>query len=229
MFVSQVLLHISRKFGIRERTRQLAHDPPQMQTSDPAVMRALAHPLRIEIMEAMDDAGEATASEIAERLDQSVANASFHLRLLASAGFIERAEPRGREKPWRTKHRGRNLRPEHDDPSSIAEASELGALVVQREAARMAAFLRAAPAHLRSGEWIPAVTVSTATFWATAEEMAEVSQELATLLNRFEDRSDPANRPEGAVKGRLFSTLNPDLEELIQGAEDSEPSDDGAS
>jgi len=207
----------------------LTHDTPQMQTSDPAVMRALAHPLRIEIMEAMDDVGEATASEIAERLNQSVANASFHLRLLASAGFIERAEPRGREKPWRAKHRGRDLRPDAADPASVAESTELGALIVQREAARMVSFLRAAPGHMRSGEWIPAITVNTSTFWATAEEMAEVSQELATLLERFEGRSDPANRPEGAVKGRLFSTLNPDLDELIQGADDSEHSDDGAS
>ena len=207
----------------------MTHDTPQMQTSDPAVMRALAHPLRIEIMEAMDDVGEATASEIAERLNQSVANASFHLRLLASAGFIERAEPRGREKPWRAKHRGRDLRPDAADPASVAESTELGALIVQREAARMVSFLRAAPGHMRSGEWIPAITVNTSTFWATAEEMAEVSQELATLLERFEGRSDPANRPEGAVKGRLFSTLNPDLDELIQGADDSEHSDDGAS
>lgn len=208
----------------------MADTPQQMQTSDPAVMRALAHPLRIEIMETLDELGEATASEIAVRLNQSVANCSFHLRLLATAGFIERAEPRGREKPWRTKHRGRDLRPDPEDPSSIAESVELGSLIVQRESARMVTFLRAAPAHIRSGEWLSTVTINTATFWATAEEMAEVSQELHTLLDRFKDRSDPANRPEGAVKGRLFSTLNPDLDELIQRDDRTDPSNtDGTS
>lgn len=208
----------------------MADNPQQMQTSDPAVMRALAHPLRIEIMETLDEIGEATASEIAVRLNQSVANCSFHLRLLATAGFIERAEPRGREKPWRTKHRDRDLRPDPEDPSSIAESTELGSLVVQRESARMVTFLRAAPAHIRSGEWFSAVTISTGTFWATAEEMAEVAQELQTLLDRFKDRSDPANRPERAVKGRLFSTLNPDLGELIQHDDGTDPSNtDGTS
>lgn len=206
----------------------MREDVPQMRSSDPAVMRALAHPLRIEIMEVLDEMGEATASEVAARLDQSVANASFHLRLLASAGYIERAEPRGREKPWRSKHRGRDLRPDAADPSSVAESTELGALIVQREAARMVSFLREAPAHMRSGEWIPAITVNTSTFWATAEEMAEVAQELQTLLDdRFNHRNDPANRPAGAVKGRMFSTLNPDLDDLLRQAESTESDADG--
>lgn len=199
-------------------------DAPEMRSSDPTVMRALAHPLRIEIMETLDELGEATASEIAAQLDQTVANASFHLRLLASAGFIERAEPRGREKPWRSKHRGRDLRPDVDDPSSVAESTELGALIVQREAARMVSFLHTAPGNISSGKWLSAVTVNTSTFWATADEMAELSQELRSLVDeRFKDRHIPDNRPAGAVKGRLFATLNPDLDELLQVTETTQP------
>lgn len=201
----------------------MSHESQKMRSSDPAVMRALAHPLRIEIMEVLDQLGEATASEIAGRLDQSVANASFHLRLLASGGFIERAEPRGREKPWKPKHRGRDLRPDATDPASVAESTELGALVVQRESARVVSFLRSAPAHLRSDTWVDTVTITTSTFWATAEEMDEVARELQDLLDdRFEGRDDPANRPAGAVRGRLFATLNPDLDDLVQQAENSD-------
>lgn len=195
----------------------MADESQQMHSSDPAVMRALAHPLRIEMMEVLDDLGEATASEVAARLDQSVANASFHLRLLASGGFIERAEPRGREKPWKPKHRGRDLRPDAADPSSVAESTELGALMVQRESARLVSFLRSAPAHLHSGEWVEAVVIDTSKFWATKEELAQVAQELHDLLgDRFEGRDDPANRPAGAVRARMFATLNPDLDDLIQ-------------
>src|SRR5699024_3692375 len=95
-------------------------------SSDPAVMRSLAHPLRIELLELLDQAEEATASELAEQLGQSVANCSFHLRILASGGFIERAEPRGREKPWRVTHKGgRDLRPDIEDQESIRESAEL--------------------------------------------------------------------------------------------------------
>lgn len=198
----------------------------EYRSTDPAVMRALAHPLRIEIMEILDEVKEATASEIAARLDQSVANCSFHLRILASGGFIERAEPRGREKPWRSIHKSRDMRPDRDDPTAIAESTELGALYVQREAARVIKFLREAPSYMKDRTWVPAVTVNTSTFWATAEEMAELAEDIKEMVNRFEGRGDPANRPAGAIKGRFFATLNPDLDELLSRAQDVETPDE---
>lgn len=184
---------------------------PVMNTTDPAVMRALAHPLRIDLLEQLTDLDEATASELAARLDQSVANCSFHLRILAAGGFIERAEPRGREKPWRSVHSSRSMRPDRDDPMSVAEASELGALYVQREAARVIKFLRESMAYVDNREWILTVSVNTHTFWATAEELVQLNADLTALMDRFEGRTDPAKRPEGARKSRLFATLNPDL------------------
>lgn len=190
--------------------------PAELRSTDPAVMRALAHPLRIEIMEIMGEVTEATASEVAARLGQSVANCSFHLRILAAGGFIERAEPRGREKPWRAVHESRDIRPD-EDPTSVEEAAHLAGLYVQRESARIMRFLREGMS--REGEvdpkWVNAVTVNTSSFWATPQEMAQVAEELRALLDRFEGRKDPAKRPEGAVKGRLFATINPDLDDLL--------------
>lgn len=200
----------------------------EYRSTDPAVMRALAHPLRIEIMEILDEVTEATASEIAAKLDQSVANCSFHLRILAGGRFIERAEPRGREKPWRSIHKSRDMRPDRDDPTGIAESTELGALYVQREAARVIKFLREAPAYMKDRTWVPAVTVNTSTFWATPEEMAELAEDIKELVDRFEGRRDPANRPAGATKGRFFATLNPDLDELLARAQDVEAAGDNA-
>ncbi len=193
-----------------------------MQTSDPAVMRALAHPLRIEILDIMDEVGEATASEIAERLGQTVANCSFHLRILASGGFIERAEPRGREKPWRVTHHSRDMRPDRSDPLSIAESAELGSMYVQREAARVVSFLQNSLAYAHNSEWVPTVTINTSTFWATAEEMKQLAEDLRALMDRFEGRRDPANRPEGARKGRMFATINPDLDDHVAQSKDED-------
>lgn len=187
--------------------------PPttRLRSSDPTVMRALAHPLRIEILEILGQVEEATASEVAARTDQNVANCSFHLRLLASAGFIERAEPRGREKPWRAVHRDRNLRPDPHDRASMVQASELAGLYVQREAARVLSFLDAVSTSPQEPEWVMATSVNTASFWATAEEMAQLSKDLDRLVTPFADRSrDPTQRPEGARPGRLFATINPE-------------------
>src|SRR5687767_497769 len=70
--------------------------------SDPERMRALAHPLRLALLQYLDDVGEATATQCARHTGESVANCSFHLRLLARYGFVEPAEQRGRERPWRS-------------------------------------------------------------------------------------------------------------------------------
>ena len=57
----------------------MSFDPPR-EVSDPMAMRALAHPVRLALIEALADAGTLTATEAAERLGESPANASFHLR-----------------------------------------------------------------------------------------------------------------------------------------------------
>lgn len=72
--------------------------------SDPAVMRALAHPVRLAILQRLQAGGPATASEVAEVVNASPSACSFHLRALAAAGLIEEdpeAAARGRRRPWR--------------------------------------------------------------------------------------------------------------------------------
>ena len=65
-------------------------------------MRALAHPVRLALLEALTDAGQLTATEAGERVGESPANTSFHLRQLAKYGFVEEAEGgTGRRRPWK--------------------------------------------------------------------------------------------------------------------------------
>jgi len=54
-------------------------------------LRALAHPLRLQILSLLT--GEAmSAAEVARALGCTQANASYHLRVLRTAGFVEPAE-----------------------------------------------------------------------------------------------------------------------------------------
>ncbi len=57
--------------------------------SDPEIgqMRATAHPVRLQILSLLTGA-EMSAAEVARELDLTHANASYHLRLLASAGLL---------------------------------------------------------------------------------------------------------------------------------------------
>ena len=70
--------------------------------TDPKAMRALAHPLRLTLLEQLGRAGTLTATQAAEIVGESPANCSFHLRTLAKYGFVEEAATgQGRERPWR--------------------------------------------------------------------------------------------------------------------------------
>ena len=182
---------------------------PSRRISDPEQIRAQAHPVRLELLDFLGDVEEATATECAEHIRESVASCSFHLRQLAKYGYIERAESRGREKPWRYLKGGYDLRPQQDVPGSATAVAEVAALHMVREAERVHHYLGQLPSE--SAEWANASTVTSSSFWATAEETAQLSEDLRALTQRFAGRSaDPSLRPDGARQTRLFGIVNPD-------------------
>src|SRR5437879_9797840 len=66
-----------------------------------AELRALAHPLRLQLLQVLHAEGPATASRLARRLGESSGATSYHLRALHRAGMVEEAEQRnGRERWW---------------------------------------------------------------------------------------------------------------------------------
>ncbi|PJI95006.1 winged helix-turn-helix domain-containing protein [Luteimicrobium subarcticum] len=194
-----------------EGTAPAVSERAVFRTDDPVVLRAFAHPLRVELLAQLDELGEATASELGELTGQSVANASFHLRQLEKAGFIERAAATGREKPWRPAHRHRSLEPDPHDARSVQESGVISAAYLQHEATRLARFF--ATSATLPPEWVSTVTFTTAGFWATAEELRALGAQIQHLVDAFAGRgTDPALRPEGAVHARLLATLNPELD-----------------
>lgn len=184
-----------------------------MRVSDPTRVRALAHPVRMDLLQFLDDVEEATATECAEHLGQTVANCSFHLRTLAKAGYIEPAEPRGRERPWRVVARERNITPDPLDPASRRAVLELGEISVRREAERYIDHLRHVDHDgVVDPGLIPLTQLTTSAFWATPDETAELLAGLLALMKRFDGRSaDPTLRPGGARMMRLFTAINPDM------------------
>lgn len=188
---------------------------PTRRITDPQRVRALAHPLRLKLMDVLRMEAELTATQCAELTGESVASCSFHLRMLAKYGYIQPAEPRGREKPWRLVSRSRSIGPDHGDPASVREASALAELVVDREADRLRRWL--ARAGQEPPEWADATTIGTSSFWLTAEEMQEVSDSIvdvqASLAERFAARrDDPASRPPGARPVHFLAAVSVEAE-----------------
>jgi DNA-binding transcriptional ArsR family regulator len=75
---------------------------------DARSLRGLAHPLRMQLLDALRQHGPATASQLAERLGESSGATSYHLRQLAEHGFVEDAPERGkgRERWWQAVDQG---------------------------------------------------------------------------------------------------------------------------
>jgi DNA-binding transcriptional ArsR family regulator len=185
-------------------------EPEQQQrVTDPARLRALAHPIRIELFDILTERVEATATECAEITGESAASCSFHLRMLEKYGFVERAQARGREKPWRIVARSWDLRPDPDSPSSLRAMQEVATLGLDAEWTRTRAFF--AQTHEEPDEWVQASTFTRSTFWATADELAQLSRDLQTITDRFAGRSaDPSKRPTGARFSRMVAVANPE-------------------
>lgn len=84
--------------------------------TDPRALRALAHPLRLALLDHLMSFGARTASECAEAVGSTPSNCSYHLRALARFGLVERVEADdGRERPWQSTATGLQLG-RTDDP-----------------------------------------------------------------------------------------------------------------
>ena len=69
----------------------------EIELTDPAALRAIAHPIRLGLVGLLRREGPLTASEAGRRLGESSGSTSYHLRQLERFGLVEEAgERRGR-------------------------------------------------------------------------------------------------------------------------------------
>lgn len=70
--------------------------------TDPAVLDALSHPVRLDVLGFLMSTGPATASQCARAVGDTPSNCSYHLRVLAAHGLVEPDESGDRRtRPWR--------------------------------------------------------------------------------------------------------------------------------
>ncbi|WP_309080476.1 helix-turn-helix domain-containing protein [Zhihengliuella sp.] len=187
-------------------------------TSDPRQIRALAHPTRLSLLDYLGTVEQATATECAAAVGESVASCSFHLRSLAQHGYIEPGERRGREKPWRKVFDSHSQRVDPEVPGSAAAVGAIAALTVDREAARLHGLVDLLP-EMHPDD-VDLNVLTTSSFYATDEELAELRDTLTDLAERFAGRfRDPGLRPEGARLAHLFGALSLDPAGLRHGAD----------
>jgi DNA-binding transcriptional ArsR family regulator len=172
--------------------------------SDVRTMRALAHPVRIALIEALVLGGAMTATEAGERIGESPTTCSFHLRQLAKYGLVEEAGGgRGRARPWRLTGIGLGLAAPEDAETELA-AGVLLRLVRERQLERYWTWLQSMASYPRS--WREAADDSEYILFLTVGELKQLKENLSAMLMPLflERMADPSKRPAGSVPVELL-------------------------
>jgi DNA-binding transcriptional ArsR family regulator len=182
--------------------------PDLRNITDARTLRALAHPVRLALIESLTLNGPMTATEVGERISESATTCSFHLRQLAKYGFVEEAGGgKGRARPWRMVSLGMSFGDVNDDPETQVAAGVLGRLLRERQLDRYWNWRQTRSSYPMA--WQEAALDAEYLLKVTPDELTELNNELITLLHaRYRDRmTDPSLSPAGAlpVEVLLFS------------------------
>jgi DNA-binding transcriptional ArsR family regulator len=177
----------------------MAVPPSYRRLRDPRELAALAHPVRIGIMELLTVSGPLTATELADRLDETPANCSWHLRKLAEHHFVEEAGGGiGRQRPWQIVQVGLAWDEEDASPAQVRAGRALEQLFLERQVTR---FHQARAQLHDDGDtaWGEASGATQSASWLTLDELDQINAEIRAVLERHADRiTDPAKRPPGS-------------------------------
>ena len=177
--------------------------------TDAGALKALAHPVRLGILELLVTQGPLTATEAGRLLDETPANCSWHLRRLAEHGFVREAPSRGgRSRPWRAVSEGLTWEDGDEDPELTAAGEALSDMLLERELQRFRAARASAASEPQ--EWREVTHLNQSRLWLTADEARALSEELAELFLRHAERlNEPEKRPEDARLVSLVGWLAP--------------------
>jgi predicted transcriptional regulator len=167
--------------------------------TDPRAMRAVAHPVRIALLEVLGTEGPLTATQAGELIGESPTTCSFHLRQLAKYGFIEEvAGVAGRKRPWRLVHTGLTYSDVSDDPETRLAASALSRVLHDFYLDRLKEGL-----ELRrdiSPEWQKTTGASEFLLYVTADELRELDESVTALIKPYIERiGNPKKRPKASI------------------------------
>jgi len=182
-------------------------DEDTLRLRDPRDIRALAHPARMAIIDALASGDELTATECAALSGLSPSATAYHLKLLERYHFAEPAAARrdGRERPWRATARAR-VDVDPSTPARAAAAASVALAFMDRTRAVAEAFM--ATVHEEPKEWQEAPFLGNADLWLTAEETENVTSALDAVLEPYRGRT-LADRPEASRRVRIMSLVAP--------------------
>ncbi|KAA0931923.1 ArsR/SmtB family transcription factor [Streptomyces apricus] len=183
---------------------------PEVRNLDARSLRGLAHPLRMQLLDALRFGGPATASQLAGQLGESSGATSYHLRQLAAHGFIEDAPERGkgRERWWKAVHKGLRF----DDALFTDAAPDVRGAAdtyLHEVATAQTRDLSTWLGNRQSWpeEWNRTWDMSSATLRLTPELTRELVEKMHALVDTYRDRAageDEADTAQVRIQTRAF-------------------------
>lgn len=178
---------------------------PHGRVLDAAALRALAHPLRFQLVELLIEHGPSTASGLGRLVGESSGSTSYHLRQLAEQNLIEEATDLGskRDRYWRVPRGGWTLEGfdmlQRED--TRGDAQMVLDEVLRGKFERLRRWHRDGPAW--GQEWVEATFEMTARFRMTRDETRAMRDELDAVVDRYRDmltrRREAGDEPPDAV------------------------------
>jgi len=172
-------------------------DPDKDLVLDTSTMKALSHPLRVQIVGILRRYGPATATTLAQRLGINTGATSYHLRQLAAYGLIVEDEAQGnaRDRWWKAAHQRTYLK--SSDFRSDETTAYLTA-IAEVHAANLR--LAAQEAPTLSDEWRNAGAMNDYWLLLTPEQTAAMLEDLYEVVSRYRSHEDIDGAPETARK-----------------------------
>jgi len=172
---------------------------------DPLAIRAMAHPLRLELMSLIGRLGRATTADAARELGISHGLASHHLRQLAKYGFVEQVTGKDhREKPWRMTATSYNWRAATGTSEGTGAVDLLEQALAEQALERFLDWQQRRKGWPR--EWQEHTGIGNSTIYLTQAELADLAEAMDALVNRYANErplDDVASRPPGALPVNL--------------------------
>ncbi|WP_327683386.1 winged helix-turn-helix domain-containing protein [Kitasatospora sp. NBC_00458] len=185
-------------------------DPQTDVVLDAKGLRALAHPVRVQLIGLLRKYGPSTATRLAEQLGLNSGATSYHLRQLAASGFVAEDTERGnaRDRWWKAVHQVTWW-----TDTDLADEDPEAALGYLRSI--VAAHTVTAQTALNAYETMPtawrhALDLSDSVLQLTPEEARGLAGELTEVVARYR-RADPVEPgPEGTERVAVVVHVLPD-------------------
>ncbi len=164
--------------------------PREERVLDASALKALSHPLRLEIYDLLSQYGAQTASSLAEHVGESSGATSYHLRELAKHDLIREVKGRGtaRERWW---ERPRGSIALGAPEARVTPAGNLASSIVieefyRRRHEQLIGFLRETADV--AGEEHPTALLTSSTVPLTDEQFAEMAAAVQHVISEFMDK-----------------------------------------